>query len=157
MQKIIAMIFLCSVLCFNSNLFTYAIDKDNIKDTNYFDRYTEQINICVKDVEVKQEDIDISDDYDKFAILTFTVVNTSLKLLELSDIDYIFYQNNKLQDTFTTKKDNIYGFLGSLESGESKTIKICVSLENIKQPIVFLINNKCGNYKYNIKQIINIV
>ena len=43
MQKIIAMIFLCSVLCFNSNLFTYstyAIDKDNIKDTNYFDRYT---------------------------------------------------------------------------------------------------------------------
>ena len=34
MQKIIAMIFLCSVLCFNSNLFTYstyAIDKDNIK------------------------------------------------------------------------------------------------------------------------------
>ena len=89
--------------------------------------------------------------------LTFTVVNTSLKLLELSDIDYKFYQNNKLQDTFTNKKDNIYGFLGSLESGESKTIKICVSLENIKQPIVFLINNKCGNYKYNIKQIINIV
>lgn len=157
MQKTIAMIFLCSVLCFNSNLFTYAIDKDNIKDTNYFDRYTEQINICVKDVEVKQEDIDISDDYDKFAILTFTVVNTSLKLLELSDIDYKFYQNNKLQDTFTNKKDNIYGFLGSLESGESKTIKICVSLENIKQPIVFLINNKYGNYKYNIKQIINIV
>ena len=157
MQKTIAMIFLCSVLCFNSNLFTYAIDKDNIKDTNYFDRYTEQINICVKDVEVKQEDIDISDDYDKFAILTFTVVNTSLKLLELSDIDYKFYQNNKLQDTFTNKKDNIYGFLGSLESGESKTIKICVSLENIKQPIVFLINNKCCNYKYNIKQIINIV
>ena len=73
MQKIIAMIFLCSVLCFNSNLFTYstyAIDKDNIKDTNYFDRYTEQINICLKDVEVKQEDIDISYDYDKFAILT---------------------------------------------------------------------------------------
>ena len=157
MQKTIAMIFLCSVLCFNSNLFTYAIDKDNIKDTNYFDRYTEQINICVKDVEVKQEDIDISDDYDKFAILTFTVVNTSLKLLELSDIDYKFYQNNKLQDTFTNKKDNIYGFLGSLESGESKTIKICVSLKNIKLPIVFLINNKCGNYKYNIKQIINIV
>ena len=48
MQKIIAMIFLCSVLCFNSNLFTYstyAIDKDNIKDTNYFDRYKEQIII----------------------------------------------------------------------------------------------------------------
>ena len=157
MQKTIAMIFLCSVLCFNSNLFTYAIDKDNIKDTNYFDRYTEQINICVKDVEVKQEDIDISDDYDKFAILTFTVVNTSLKPLELSDIDYKFYQNNKLQETFTNKEDNIYGFLGSLESGESKTIKICVSLENIKQSIVFLINNKCGNYKYNIKQIINIV
>ena len=157
MQKTIAMIFLCSVLCFNSNLFTYAIDKDNIKDTNYFDRYTEQINICVKDVEVKQEDIDISDDYDKFAILTFTVVNTSLKPLELSDIDYKFYQNNKLQDTFTNKKDNIYGFLGSLESGESKTIKICVSLENINHPIVYLINNKCGNYKYNIKQIINIV
>ena len=119
MQKIIAMIFLCSVLCFNSNLFTYAIDKDNIKDTNYFDRYTEQINICVKDVEVKQEDIDISDDYDKFAILTFTVVNTSLKPLELSDIDYKFYQNNKLQETFTNKEDNIYGFLGSLESGET--------------------------------------
>ncbi len=160
MQKIIAMIFLCSVLCFNSNLFTYstyAIDKDNIKDTNYFDRYTEQVNICLKDVEVKQEDIDISYDYDKFAILTFTVVNTSLKPLELSDIDYKFYQNNKLQETFTNKEDNIYGFLGSLESGESKTIKICVSLENIKQPIVFLINNKCGNYKYNIKQIINIV
>ena len=160
MQKTIAMIFLCSVLCFNSNLFTYstyAIDKDNIKDTNYFDRYTEQINICLKDVEVKQEDIDISDDYDKFAILTFTLVNTSLKPLELSDIDYKFYQNNKLQETFTNKEDNIYGFLGSLESGESKTIKICVSLENIKQPIVFLINNKCENYKYNIKQIINIV
>ena len=33
MQKTIAMIFLCSVLCFNSNLFTYAIDKDNIKVT----------------------------------------------------------------------------------------------------------------------------
>ncbi|MFQ9286889.1 MAG: hypothetical protein ACLR3X_01630 [Intestinibacter bartlettii] len=80
-----------------------------------------------------------------------------MKPLELSDIDYKFYQNNKLQETFTNKEDNIYGFLGSLESGEGKTIKICVSLENIKQPIVFLINNKCGNYKYNIKQIINIV
>ena len=157
MQKIIAMIFLCSVLCFNSNLFTYAIDKDNIKDTNYFDRYTEQINICLKDVEVKQEDIDISDDYDKFAILTFNVINTSLEPLELSQIKYQFYQDNKLQDTFINKNQNIYGFLGKLNSGESKTIKICVSLENIKQPIVFLINNKCGNYKYNIKQIINIV
>ena len=156
MQKIIAMIFLCSVLCFNSNLFTYAIDKDNIKDTNYFDRYTEQINICLKDVEVKQEDIDISDDYDKFAILTFTVVNTSLKPLELSDIDYKFYQNNKLQETFTNKNQNIYGFLGKLNSGESKIIKICVSLDNMKEPIVLLINNDVGIYKYHIKQTINI-
>ena len=140
MQKIIAMIFLCSVLCFNSNLFTYstyAIDNDNIKDTNYFDRYTEQINICLKDVEVKQEDIDISYDYDKFAILTFNVINTSLEPLELSQIKYQFYQDNKLQDTFINKNQNIYGIVGKLNSGESKIIKICVSLENIKQPIVF--------------------
>ena len=137
MQKIIAMIFLCSVLCFNSNLFTYstyAIDKDNIKDTNYFDRYTEQINICLKDVEVKQEDIDISYDYDKFAILTFTVVNTSLKPLELSDIDYKFYQNNKLQETFTNKEDNIYGFLGSLKKLYLKKNLCYISNNN---------NNKC--------------
>ena len=159
MQKIIAMIFLCSVLCFNSNLFTYstyAIDKDNIKDTNYFDRYTEQINICLKDVEVKQEDIDISYDYDKFAILTFNVINTSLEPLELSQIKYQFYQDNKLQDTFINKNQNIYGFLGKLNSGESKIIKICVSLDNMKEPIVLLINNDVGIYKYHIKQTINI-
>ena len=156
MQKTIAMIFLCSVLCFNSNLFTYAIDKDNIKDTNYFDRYTEQVNICVKDVEVKQEDIDISDDYDKFAILTFNVINTSLEPLELSQIKYQFYQDNKLQDTFINKNQNIYGFLGKLNSGESKIIKICVSLDNMKEPIVLLINNDVGIYKYHIKQTINI-
>ena len=156
MQKTIAMIFLCSVLCFNSSLFTYAIDKDNIKDTNYFDRYTEQINICLKDVEVKQEDIDISYDYDKFAILTFNVINTSLEPLELSQIKYQFYQDNKLQDTFINKNQNIYGFLGKLNSGESKIIKICVSLDNMKEPIVLLINNDVGIYKYHIKQTINI-
>ena len=150
-------LFLLIILLVSLNNSIYALDEKDYNDTNYLKNSTEQINISLKDIELEQKNVEISDDYDKFAILTFTVVNTSLKPLELSDIDYKFYQNNKLQETFTNKEDNIYGFLGSLESGESKTIKICVSLENIKQPIVFLINNKCGNYKYNIKQIINIV
>ena len=150
-------LFLLIILLISLNNSIYALDEKDYNDTNYLKNSTEQINISLKDIELEQKNVEISDDYDKFAILTFTVVNTSLKPLELSDIDYKFYQNNKLQETFTNKEDNIYGFLGSLESGESKTIKICVSLENIKQPIVFLINNKCGNYKYNIKQIINIV
>ena len=150
-------LFLLIILLVSLNNSIYALDEKDYNDTNYLKNSTEQINISLKDIELEQKNVEISDDYDKFAILTFTVVNTSLKPLELSDIDYKFYQNNKLQDTFTNKEDNIYGFLGSLESGEGKTIKICVSLENIKQPIVFLINNKCGNYKYNIKQIINIV
>ena len=150
-------LFLLIILLVSLNNSIYALDEKDYNDTNYLKNSTEQINISLKDIELEQKNVEISDDYDKFAILTFTVVNTSLKPLELSDIDYKFYQNNKLQDTFTNKEDNIYGFLGSLESGEGKTIKICVSLENIKQPIVFLINDKCGNYKYNIKQIINIV
>ncbi len=68
--------------------------------------------------------------------MTFNVINTSLEPLELSQIKYQFYQDNKLQDTFINKNQNIYGFLGKLNSGESKIIKICVSLDNMKEPIV---------------------
>ena len=57
---------------------------------------------------------------------------------------------------FINKNQNIYGFLGKLNSGESKIIKICVSLDNMKEPIVLLINNDVGIYKYHIKQTINI-
>ncbi|MBU5336679.1 hypothetical protein [Intestinibacter bartlettii] len=149
-------IFLLTVLFLNLNQFIYALDIENYNDTNCLENSTQQINISLKDIELEQKNVEISDDYDKFAILTFNVINTSLEPLELSQIKYEFYQDNKLQDTFINTEQDIYGFLGKLDSGENKIVKICVSLENMKQPIVLFINNDTGNYKYNIKQTIDI-
>lgn len=149
-------LFLLTVLFFSLNNYIYALDEKDYNDANYLKNSTEQINISLKDIKLEQKNVDISNNYDKFAILTFNVINTSLEPLELSQIKYQFYQNNKLQDTFINTKQNIYGFLGKLDSGESKTIRICVSLDNMKEPIVLLINNDVGNYKYHIKQTINI-
>lgn len=148
--------FLLTVLFLNLNQSIYALDIENYNDTNCLENSTQQINISLKDIELEQKNVEISDDYDKFAILTFNVINTSLEPLELSQIKYEFYQDNKLQDTFINTEQNIYGFLGKLDSGENKIVKICVSLENMKQPIVLFINNNTGNYKYNIKQTIDI-
>ena len=149
-------IFLLTVLFLNLNQFIYALDIENYNDTNCLENSTQQINISLKDIELEQKNVEISDDYDKFAILTFNVINTSLEPLELSQIKYEFYQDNKLQDTFINTEQDIYGFLGKVDSGENKIVKICVSLENMKQPIVLFINNDTGNYKYNIKQTIDI-
>ncbi|WP_455541977.1 hypothetical protein [Intestinibacter sp.] len=149
-------LFLSMVLFFHLNQFTYALDVENYSDTNYLKNSTEQINISLKNIEVEQKNIEIDDNYNKFAILTFNVINTSLEPLELSQIKYEFYQHSKLQDTFINTEKGIYGFLGMLDSGESKIVKICVSLDNMKEPIVFLVNNNVGNYKYHIKQTIYI-
>lgn len=149
-------LFLLIILLVSLNNSIYALDEKDYNYTNYLKNSTEQINISLKDIELEQKNVEISDDYDKFAILTFNVINTSLEPLELSQIKYQFYQDNKLQDTFINKNQNIYGFLGKLNSGESKIIKICVSLDNMKEPIVLLINNDVGIYKYHIKQTINI-
>ena len=74
-------LFLLIILLVSLNNSIYALDEKDYNDTNYLKNSTEQINISLKDIELEQKNVEISDDYDKFAILTFTVVNTSLKPL----------------------------------------------------------------------------
>ncbi len=83
-------LFLLIILLVSLNNSIYALDEKDYNDTNYLKNSTEQINISLKDIELEQKNVEISDDYDKFAILTFNVINTSLEPLELSQIKYQF-------------------------------------------------------------------
>ncbi len=74
--------------------------------------------------------------YNASAIITVDVKNNGLNDIELANLDVYPYQGSLATKYFvSTYKDEISGFIGNLKSGESKTLKMGVTLHNTKEPI----------------------
>ena len=92
-------------------------------------------NINDKAINIKVTDIDINNTSIS-AIITVDVKNNGLNDIELANLDVYPYQGSLATKYFvSTYKDEISGFIGNLKSGESKTLKMGVTLHNTKEPI----------------------
>ena len=100
------------------------------------------INIEVTDVSINEESISLDEVYNASAILTMNVKNNGLDDVELANLDIYPYQCNLETKYFvSTYKNDINGFIGNLKSGESKDLKIGVTLHNTKDPVILKFHN----------------
>ena len=100
------------------------------------------INIEVIDVSVNEESISLDEVYNASAILTMNVKNNGLDDVELANLDIYPYQGNlEIKYFVSTYKNDINGFIGNLKSGESKDLKIGVTLHNTKDPVILKFHN----------------
>ena len=100
------------------------------------------INIEVTDVSVNEESISLDEVYNASAILTMNVKNNGLDDIELANLDIYPYQGNlEIKYFVSTYKNDINGFIGNLKSGESKDLKIGVTLHNTKDPVILKFHN----------------
>ena len=100
------------------------------------------LKIRVIDVSILEEKINIGNVYDASAILTMNVANNGKYDVELSNIDIYPYQGGKpIKYFISTSQENINGFIGNVKSGESKNIKIGLTLHNTKESIKLEMSN----------------
>ena len=100
------------------------------------------INIEVTDVSVNDTSIYLDEVYNASAILTMNVKNNGLDDVELANLDIYPYQGNlEIKYFVSTYKNDINGFIGNLKSGESKDLKIGVTLHNTKDPVILKFHN----------------
>ena len=100
------------------------------------------INIEVTDISVNDESIYLDEVYNASAILTMNVKNNGLDDIELANLDIYPYQGNlEIKYFVSTYKNDINGFIGNLKSGESKDLKIGVTLHNTKDPVILKFHN----------------
>ena len=100
------------------------------------------INIEVTDVSINEESISLDEVYNASAILTMNVKNNGLDDVELANLDIYPYQGNlEIKYFVSTYKNDINGFIGNLKSGESKDLKIGVTLHNTKDPVILKFHN----------------
>ena len=93
-------------------------------------------NINVTDIAINNTSIELDEVYNATAIITVDVKNNGLNDIELANLDVYPYQGSLATKYFvSTYKDEISGFIGNLKSGESKTLKMGVTLHNTKEPI----------------------
>lgn len=121
-----------------------CINKENkyCKDIWINNRSDDDIKIKVKDVEISEQAIKVNEEYKASAILTMNVENMGIDSVELSNIDIYPYQENKpIRYFVNTSKDNITGFIGNLQSGENKDIKIGLTLHNTNEKIKLVFSN----------------
>ena len=70
------------------------------------------------------------------------IKNNGLQDIELANLDVYPYQGNLATKYFvSTYKDEIKGFIGNLSSGESKILKMGITLHNTKDPIILEISD----------------
>ncbi len=94
------------------------------------------LHIKVTDIAVNNASIELDEVYNASAIITMNVKNKGLNDIELANLDVYPYQGTLATKYFvSTYKDEINGFIGNLKSGESKTLKMGVTLHNTKDPI----------------------
>lgn len=144
------------LLSFNSSL---CIDKEKeyCKDIMINNINPNDIRIEVLDIDIKEEKIVVSDEYDAYAIITMNITNESLSDVELSNINIYPSQGDVPTKYFvSTSKDNITGFIGNLASEETKEIKMGVTLHNTKEPINLEIINLEDQSNEKITESINI-
>ena len=101
------------------------ITEEDIWTSNINDK---AINIKVTDIAINNTSIELDEVYNASAIITVDVKNNGLNVYP--------YQGSLATKYFvSTYKDEISGFIGNLKSGESKTLKMGVTLHNTKEPI----------------------
>ena len=138
--KSIATIFF--LIC-SSNV-SICLEKEYITEENIWINNINKdvINIEVTDVSINDESIYLDEVYNASAILTMNVKNNGLDDIELANLDIYPYQGNLETKYFvSTYKNDINGFIGNLKSGESKDLKIGVTLHNTKDPVILKFHN----------------
>ena len=139
---IVLIVSLLSILIIDNNFYCTAQNQyqDNgIWINNVGDK---DINVIIKDISIVAEKVKLRRDYDKYAIVTMEVYNTSLDYVDLSNINLKVYQDNNTLETFIKSNESEYvGFVGRLESGENKTIKVCIAVNNQKIPLKLVFSN----------------
>ena len=136
-RKIFFSLFTVLILFFSTNISVGIQREKNISKNIWINDIQEKnIKVNILNIEVNNEDINIGEEFNAFAIITMNVENKGDYDIELSNIDVYPYQNKKNTKYFvSTCNDNITGFLGNLKSKESKIIKIGVALYDRKNPV----------------------
>jgi len=133
LKSIVTIFFLLCSYTNSISLENEYITKDNILIDNINDNI---ININVTDICIDNKTIELDQIYNASVIITMNVKNNGIDDIELSNLDIYPYQGNLSTKYFvSTYKDEITGFIGNLKSGESKTLKMGVTLHNTKDPI----------------------
>lgn len=115
------------------------------------------IKIKVLNVNVEEEDIRVGQLYSASAIIEMNVQNYGQDIVELANLDVYPYQGkNETKYFVSTSKENINGFIGDLRSGESKNIKIGITLHNTKEPINLIFSNIEDTESEKVVKTINI-
>lgn len=100
------------------------------------------IKITIENVDLRKEEINVGKKYDASAIITMKVSNNGKYDVELSNIDIYPYQGGKETKYFvSTGNENITGFIGNIKSGESKIVKMGVTLLNTSDSIKLEMSN----------------
>jgi len=133
LKSIVTIFFLLCSYTNSISLENEYITKDNILIDNINDNI---ININVTDICIDNKTIELDQIYNASVIITMNVKNNGIDDIELSNLDIYPYQGSLSTKYFvSTYKDEITGFIGNLKSGESKTLKMGVTLHNTKDPI----------------------
>lgn len=146
-----------SVLCSFNNR-SYCFNKNNnLKNLLYVNNINDKdIKIEITDVETINSTISLDEIYETYSIITMDIFNAGLDSIELSNINYSIYQCNKKLQTFIESQNKYLGFIGTIESGQHKEIKIGVILEEKNAPLKLVFENLSDIKKEKTIKVINI-
>ncbi len=125
------LICICFILL-NVNI-AVAIESLGLNDSYVYltNMNEENVNIEIKKIDLVDEPIEIGQVYDASAVMTINIKNNSYNNIELSNLNVYVYQKNQPTKYFVSTYENeINGFIGYIESGQDKDIKIGVTLHN---------------------------
>ncbi|MCC3869899.1 hypothetical protein [Terrisporobacter mayombei] len=156
-KELIIYIFMLIVV-FTFNNVSYSINKNNqFQNSLYVNNINDKdIKIEIANVETINSAISLEEIYESYSIITMDITNNGLDNVELSNIDYFVYQDNKKLQTFIQSQNKYLGFVGTLSSGEQKEIKIGVVLEKKNTPLKLVFENLSDSKKEKIIKVINI-
>lgn len=101
-----------------------------------------EINVNITDVTIIEDEINIDKKYNASAIIDVKVANNTPFNIELSNINIEPYQGGKPTKYFVkTSTEEIYGFVGNLESGSTAELKIAIALHNTDDNIQLQMHN----------------
>jgi len=155
-ELIIYILMLIGVFTFNN--VSYSINKNNpFQSSIYANNINDKdIKIEITNVETINSVISLDEIYESYSIITMGITNTGLDDVELSNINYSVYQDNKKLQTFIQSQNKYLGFVGTLGSGEQKKVTIGVVLDKKNKPLKVVFENLNDSSKQKIIKIINI-
>ncbi|WP_343347899.1 DUF4352 domain-containing protein [Terrisporobacter petrolearius] len=158
MKKELIIYILMLIVVFTFNNVSYSINKNNpFQSSIYVNNINDKdIKIEITNVETINSAISLDEVYESYSIITMGITNTGLDDVELSNINYSVYQDNKKVQTFIQSQNKYLGFVGTLGSGEQKKVTIGVVLEKKNKPLKLVFENLSDSSKQKIIKVINI-